>query len=52
MTAQDATVDIALTGRQNLVMIGELSRLPRRDAKRRAGELLERSISSTRPTAS
>jgi ABC-type multidrug transport system ATPase subunit len=33
---------VALTGRQNLVMIGELSRLPRVDAKRRAGELLDR----------
>jgi len=42
VTAQDATVDVALTGRQNLVMIGELSRLPRVDAKRRAGELLDR----------
>jgi len=42
VTAQDATVDIALTGRQNLVLLGELSRLPRTDAKRRAGELLER----------
>jgi ABC-2 type transport system ATP-binding protein len=41
VTAQDATVDVALTGRQNLVMIGELSRMPRRDAMGRAGELLE-----------
>ena len=41
VTAQDATVDVALTGRQNLVMIGELSRLARPDAKRRAGELLD-----------
>ncbi len=41
VTAQDATVDVALTGRQNLVMIGELSGMTRRDAKRRAGELLE-----------
>src|SRR3954454_8802846 len=41
VTAQDATVDIALTGRQNLVMIGELSRVVRRDAILRAGELLE-----------
>jgi ABC-2 type transport system ATP-binding protein len=41
VTAQDATVDIALTGRQNLVMIGELSGMARRDAKRRADELLE-----------
>src|SRR5438552_7304875 len=40
VTAQDATVDIALTGRQNLVMIGELSRLARADAKRRADDLL------------
>src|SRR5262245_28485039 len=29
VTAQDATVDVALTGRQNLVMIGELTRLGR-----------------------
>src|SRR5262245_50280587 len=36
VTAQDATVDVALTGRQNLVMIGELSRMPRHDAIRRA----------------
>jgi len=42
VTAQDATVDVALTGRQNLVMVGELSRLRRPDAKRRADELLER----------
>ncbi len=42
VTAQDATVDVALTGRQNLVMIGELSRLARADAKRRAGDLLTR----------
>ena len=42
VAAQDATVDEALTGRQNLVMIGELSLLPRRRARARAGELLER----------
>ena len=42
VTAQDATVDIALTGRQHLVMIGELSRLARAEAKRRADELLAR----------
>jgi ABC-2 type transport system ATP-binding protein len=42
VTAQDATVDIALTGRQNLVMIGELSWLDRPAAQRRAAELLER----------
>jgi ABC-2 type transport system ATP-binding protein len=42
VTAQDATLDAVLTGRQNLVMVGELSGMRRRDAKRRAGELLER----------
>jgi ABC-2 type transport system ATP-binding protein len=42
VTAQDATVDGELTGRQNLVMIGELSRMSRRDAKQRAEELLGR----------
>jgi len=42
VTAQDATVDEALTGRQNLVMVGQLSGLPRRRARARAAELLER----------
>ena len=42
VTAQDATLDEALTGRQNLVMVGELSGLRRRSAKARATELLER----------
>lgn len=42
VSAQDATVDVALTGRQNLVMIGELSRLSRADSQGRAVELLER----------
>jgi ABC-2 type transport system ATP-binding protein len=42
VTAQDATLDEALTGRQNIVMVGELSGLRRRDAKVRALELLER----------
>jgi ABC-2 type transport system ATP-binding protein len=42
VTAQDATLDENLTGRQNLVMVGELSGLRRRDAKARAIELLER----------
>ena len=41
VTGQDATLDEALTGRQNLVMVGELSRLRRAEAKRRAKELLE-----------
>jgi ABC-2 type transport system ATP-binding protein len=42
LAAQDATVDELLTGRENLVMIGELHRLPRKQASLRAGELLER----------
>jgi ABC-2 type transport system ATP-binding protein len=41
VTGQDATLDDALSGRQNLVMVGELSRLRRAEAKRRAIELLE-----------
>jgi ABC-2 type transport system ATP-binding protein len=42
VTAQDATLDELLTGRQNLVMIGRLSGLRRPDAQARAAELLER----------
>jgi len=38
--AQDATLDDALSGRQNLVMIGELSGLRRPSARTRATELL------------
>ena len=41
LAAQDATVDPLLTGRENLVMIGELHQLTRADAKHRAVELLE-----------
>jgi ABC-2 type transport system ATP-binding protein len=41
LTGQYAALDNYLTGRANLVMVGELSRLPRREAKRRADELLE-----------
>ena len=41
VTAQDATLDEILTGRENLVMIGRLSGLPRGRARERAGELLE-----------
>jgi daunorubicin resistance ABC transporter ATP-binding subunit len=40
VTAQDATVDELLTGRQNLVMVGRLSGLRRADARARASELL------------
>lgn len=39
-TAQDATLDETLTGRQNLRMVGELSRMRRGDARMRAEELL------------
>jgi ABC-2 type transport system ATP-binding protein len=41
VAAQDATMDDALTGRQNLVMVGELCGIRRRDAKDRAQALLE-----------
>src|SRR3954463_16065596 len=42
LAAQDATVDGLLTGRENLVMIGELPRCPGPAARPRASELLER----------
>jgi ABC-2 type transport system ATP-binding protein len=41
VTGQDATLDELLTGRQNLTMVGELSRLGRSGARRRTAELLE-----------
>ena len=41
LAAQDATIDPLLTGRENLVMIGELHQLARGEAKARAVELLE-----------
>jgi ABC-2 type transport system ATP-binding protein len=41
LAAQDATIDGLLTGRENLVMIGELRHIGRRRAKQRAVELLE-----------
>src|SRR3984957_2173550 len=40
VTAQDATLDEILSGRENLVMIGRLSGLRRSEAKARAKELL------------
>jgi len=40
LAAQDATVDPLLTGRENLVMLGELHQLRRSDARARAVELL------------
>jgi len=42
IAGQSESIDEYLTGRQNLVMMGELSRLPRGEAKRRAANLLER----------
>src|SRR5215475_5379060 len=42
VAAQAATVDGLLTGRANLELIGRLYRLSKRDARFRAGELLER----------
>ncbi len=41
LTGQYAALDESLTGRANLIMIGQLCRLPRREAKRRAAELLD-----------
>jgi ABC-2 type transport system ATP-binding protein len=42
LTGQYAALDESLTGRANLVMVGQLGRLSRRQAKLRAAELLER----------
>jgi len=41
LAAQDATVDPLLTGRENLVMLGELHQLSRKEAATRAVSLLE-----------
>jgi len=42
LAGQFAAVDEVLTGRENLTMVGRLYRLGRRDAARRANEVLER----------
>jgi ABC-2 type transport system ATP-binding protein len=42
LTGQYAALDVNLTGRENVVMVGELNQLPGRIARRRADELLER----------
>jgi ABC-type multidrug transport system ATPase subunit len=42
VTGQDASLDELPHRHQNLVMVGELSRLPRRQARARAVELLDR----------
>src|SRR6201986_2708011 len=41
VAAQDATLDGLLSGRQNLTLVGELSGLRTKQARARAGELLE-----------
>jgi ABC-2 type transport system ATP-binding protein len=40
VAAQDATLDPLLTGRQNLMLVGELSRMGRARSRERAAELL------------
>ncbi|UGY93343.1 ATP-binding cassette domain-containing protein [Streptomyces gobiensis] len=42
LSGQFAAVDEYLTGRENLQMVGQLYQMSARDAKKRAGELLER----------
>src|SRR4051794_14966869 len=42
LAGQFAAVDGNLTGRENLILIGALTHLPRRDIRPRADELLER----------
>src|SRR2546423_9146384 len=42
LTGQFAAVDEILTGRENLEMFGRLFKLSRADARRRAGEVVER----------
>jgi len=42
LSGQFAAVDELLTGRENLVMVGQLYRVPAAEARRRADELLER----------
>ncbi|MEV5537989.1 ATP-binding cassette domain-containing protein [Saccharopolyspora shandongensis] len=42
LTGQYASVDEELTGIENLVLIGRLLEMPKRDARARAAELLER----------
>lgn len=41
VTGQNVTLDEVLTGRQNLIMIGRLDGLRRRESRARANELLE-----------
>jgi ABC-2 type transport system ATP-binding protein len=41
LTGQYTALDESLTGRANLIMVGQLCRLPRKRARQRAAELLE-----------
>src|SRR5580700_10014762 len=41
LTGQYAALDESLTGRANLIMVGQLCRMPRKRARQRAAELLE-----------
>jgi ABC-2 type transport system ATP-binding protein len=41
VAAQDATLDLLLTGRQNLVLVGQLSDMGRGESRSRAAELLD-----------
>jgi ABC-2 type transport system ATP-binding protein len=41
LTGQYAALDESLTGRANLIMVGQLCRLPKKQARQRAAELLE-----------
>ena len=49
MTGQYASVDENLTGTENLVLIGRLLQIPRREAKARARQLLDGSDWPTQP---
>ncbi len=42
LAGQSAAIDGNLTGRENVEMVGRLYRLPKPEARRRAGEVLER----------
>ncbi|BBY88707.1 daunorubicin resistance protein DrrA family ABC transporter ATP-binding protein [Mycolicibacterium murale] len=42
VTGQDASVDLLLTGRENLILFSRLRGLSRRDARKRADEMIER----------
>jgi ABC-2 type transport system ATP-binding protein len=42
LTGQYSALDESLTGRANLIMVGQLCRLPRKHARQRAAELLDR----------